>query len=114
MSKKKQKQTVETVAAIETVETVAIENLAEVTITEKRKGRPIVLGSARQLKLEAQAKRIAENGGVAKLGRPVVATSTRQQKIQERLNKLAAGEVIRRGRPKMIVAAETTAVEAIA
>ena len=114
MSKKKQKQTAETVAAIETVETVAIENLAEVTITEKRKGRPTVPGSARQMRLEAQAKRIAENGGIVKLGRPVVATSTRQQKIQERLSKLAAGEVIKRGRPKMIVAAEPTVTEATA
>lgn len=97
MSKKKQAQ------MVETTETVVIENLAEVTITEKRKpGRPTVPGSARQLKLEAQAKRIAENGGVARRGRPTVANSARQQKIQERLNKLEMGIVIKRGRPKMI------------
>jgi len=97
MGKKKQTQ------VIETTETVVIENLAEVTITEKRKpGRPAVPGSARQLKLEAQAKRIAENNGVLRRGRPISENSTRQQKIQERLNKLAAGMEIKRGRPKVV------------
>lgn len=94
----KQMQEQETV----TTEVVAIENVAEATVTTtKRLGRPVVEGSVRQLKLAAQKTRIEMNGGVVKLGRPVVGESKRQQQIQERLNKMAAGVEIKRGRPKM-------------
>ena len=69
---------------------------------QKRKpGRPVVEGSARQLKLAAQQVRAQLNGGVAKRGRPVVADSERQKRLAERESKLAAGIEIKRGRPKV-------------
>jgi len=99
MSKKKQKQETMTVET----ETVVIENVTEATVTTtKRRGRPVVENSNRQLVLAAKAARAEQNGGIVKRGRPTMNESARQQKIQERLNKLAAGIEIKRGRPKMI------------
>lgn len=104
MSKKK-------VQAVETVETVVVENLVEATVTEKRKpGRPAVAGCKRQLELAAKAARIQLNGGIVKRGRPIVGESKRQQVLAERAAKQAAGIEIKRGRPKMIT--EAAAAEA--
>lgn len=97
MSKKQNKQQ-ETV----TTEVVAIENVAEATVTTKRRGRPVAENSKHQLELAAKAARAQMNGGLVKRGRPVVGESKRQQQLQERLNKMAAGVEIKRGRPKMI------------
>jgi len=44
--------------------------------TTKRKGRPVVEGSARQARLAARAERAAQNGGVVKRGRPAKAKET--------------------------------------
>lgn len=105
---KKKKQTTE---ATVTTETVTLENITSATVTEKKKpGRPVIQNSVRQLKLEAQAKRVAENGGMLRRGRPVLPTSSRQQKLQDKLNKMAAGVIIKRGRPKMIKVEETAMV----
>jgi hypothetical protein len=38
-----------------------------------KRGRPVVEGSARQLREAARAERIAANGGVVKRGRPAKA-----------------------------------------
>jgi len=108
MSKKKQTQpAVEevtgTVVEEAVVETVVIENLVEAVVTEKRRGRPVVEGSARQLKLAAREARAQMNNGVVKRGRPVVINSARQQKFAEREAKRAAGIEIKRGRPKAAV-----------
>lgn len=92
MSKKKQKQ--ETM----TVETVVIENVTEATVTTtKRRGRPVVESSVRQLKLAAQAAR-----GEVKRGRPTNPNSNRQTKIAARMIVIANGGEVKRGRPKMI------------
>jgi len=81
-----------------TVETVEIENVVEATVTTKRRGRPVVEGSARQVKLMAKAAR----GGEIKRGRPANPNSNRQAKLAARMAALANGGEVRRGRPKMI------------
>jgi hypothetical protein len=42
----------------------------------KRKGRPVVEGSARQARLAARAERAAVNGGIVKRGRPAKVKET--------------------------------------
>lgn len=101
---KKKTQTQESV--IETTETVVIENLVEAVVTEKRRGRPVVEGSKRQLELAAKMARLQMNGGIVKRGRPIVGESKRQLVMAERAAKLAAGIEIKRGRPKMKVVVE--------
>lgn len=81
----------------ETVETVMVENIAEAVVT-KRRGRPVVENSTRQVRLAARAARVAA-GGEVKRGRPANQTSVRQQKLAERAAKLAQGIVVKRGRP---------------
>lgn len=96
---KKQKQidvAAQSEAAVETVQTEVV--TAEVTV-KKAPGRPVVAGSARQLKLAEQAEKRAK--GELKRGRPVVSNSARQQKLAERAAKLAAGLEIKPGRPKV-------------
>lgn len=67
---------------------------------KKHRGRPVVEGSTRQIKLAAQAAKLA-NGESVSRGRPSNPNSARQTKITNRLNKIAAGFEIKRGRPKM-------------
>jgi hypothetical protein len=55
-------------------------------------------GSARQERLAARAERVA-NGGSISRGRPVNPTSARAMKIADRQAKLAAGIVVKPGRP---------------
>jgi hypothetical protein len=91
MSKKQKQETM-------TVETVVIENVTEATVTTtKRRGRPVVESSVRQLKLAAQATR-----GEVKRGRPANPNSNRQTKIAARMIVIANGGEVKRGRPKMI------------
>jgi hypothetical protein len=78
-------------------ETVKIENMVEAVVT-KHRGRPVVEGSARQLRLAARAAR----GGEIKRGRPSNPNSNRQAKLAARIAILANGGEVRRGRPKMI------------
>ena len=82
------------------VETVvpAVVKVEEISV---RRGRPVVTDSERQKRLAARAERAAVNGGEVKRGRPANPTSARQARIAEKLAKMAAGEVIKRGRPKM-------------
>ena len=101
MAKKKQTET----AAV--TETVAIENLAEVTVTKRKPGRPVVADSARQMRLAAQAAK----GGDVRRGRPANPTSARQQRMADRAAKMEAGVEIKRGRPKMVKAEAVENVE---
>ena len=65
----------------------------------KRPGRPVVQGSARQLRLaELEAKRAA---GQLRRGRPTVEGSERQKRLAAIEAKRAAGIEIKPGRPKM-------------
>jgi hypothetical protein len=65
------------------------------------RGRPVIMNSLRQAKLEAQKIRLA-NGGKLEKGRPENPNSVRQLRIAERNAKLAAGIVIKRGAPKRV------------
>jgi hypothetical protein len=65
-----------------TVKSVDLENLIQQSKQVKKmsksestgkRGRPVVEGSARQLREAARAERIAANGGVVKRGRPAKA-----------------------------------------
>ena len=67
-----------------------------------QKGRPVVEGSARQIRLaELEARKLA-NGGVVKRGRPAAEGSDRQMKLAARSAKLALGLEVKPGRPKVI------------
>jgi hypothetical protein len=92
----------ELVAELETVAEAEASVVVEV-VEEKveRRGRPVVAGSVRQLKLAGIAERIAA-GAEIKRGRPVAATSVRQQKFADRAAKEAAGIKVGPGRPRMV------------
>jgi len=81
------------------MENVVTIEAAPVAATEKRRGRPVVPGSVRQMKLLEKAERI-DNGYVGR-GRPINSESKRQQVLAERLAKISSGIEIKRGRPKM-------------
>jgi hypothetical protein len=83
------------------LETVAEAEAPVVEEKVERRGRPVVAGSVRQLKLAGIAERIAA-GAEIKRGRPVAATSVRQQKFADRAAKEAAGIKVGPGRPKMV------------
>jgi hypothetical protein len=93
MAKKNKETVVETPVVAEVVAT-------EVVVV-KQKGRPVVAGSVRQLKLAAVAAKVAA-GAEIKRGRPVAATSARQQKFADKAAKVAAGIKVGPGRPKMV------------
>lgn len=76
-------------------------------VKSTKRGRPVLEGSARQMRLQARAERVA-NGGSIERGRPTNSGSARQQRLAERAAKLAAGIEIKRGAPKKVV------VEAVA
>lgn len=107
MSKKTKKTEVaEAVAETPAIETpTATETVTPVVVAEEKAkgkpGRPIIEGSARQLRLQARAEKLA-NGGAVKRGRPAVEGSARQLRLQARAEKLAQGLEIKPGRPKMI------------
>lgn len=83
---------------------------------ELKRGRPVNGTSARQARLAELAAKAEMNGGSVKRGRPVNGESERQKRLAERAAKVEAGNVIKRGRPKMekveTVVAETVATEA--
>lgn len=64
-----------------------------------KRGRPVKEGSKRQEVLAKRAARV-EAGGVISKGRPSDPNSARQKKLADRAARLAAGEVIAPGRPK--------------
>lgn len=73
--------------------------MSEVKTTKR--GRPTVEGSARQMRLQARAERVA-NGGSIERGRPTNSSSARQQRLADRQAKIAAGIEIKRGAPKKV------------
>lgn len=80
---------------------MSTENTTVATATEtKRRGRPAVEGSKRQLVLAARAEKMA-SGDQIKRGRPTSTTSNRYLKMQEKAERIARGEVIKPGRPKV-------------
>jgi hypothetical protein len=78
------------------------------TTTAKR-GRPVVNGSARQVKLANQAAIIA-NGETISRGRPSNPESKRQARLAAQAARAAAGIEIKVGRPKMAKAETAEAV----
>ena len=94
----------------------AIASKSEVVVdikntTEKRKGRPIMVGSKRQEHLSKRQERAGKNGGIIKRGRPTVEGSARQARVI-RWNELKANGIeIKRGRPKTIKIEQPVIVE---
>ena len=72
------------------------------------KGRPTVVGSARQARLAAREARVAAGGKVQR-GRPAVEGSARQAKLAAQAARVAAGGTIKRGRPATKKVAEVAA-----
>ena len=73
--------TVETVQTIDNSVSTPSTTTSAIVVTLP-KGRPVVEGSARQIKLKAMQERIAANGGVAiGRGRPVNPDSDRQKSL---------------------------------
>ena len=104
MAKKKTNAVIVNEVAAEVLVPTVAEVVAEVSVVEEKvekRGRPVVEGSVRQLKLAAIAEKIA-SGAEIKRGRPVAATSVRQQKFADRAAKEAAGIKVGPGRPKMV------------
>lgn len=83
-------------------------NTEQVTTEAKRRGRPVVEGSARQAKLAAQYEKV-QNGGTISRGRPSDPNSRRQERLAAQAARVAAGIVIKPGRPKMVKPIETEA-----
>jgi hypothetical protein len=94
-------------------ETTTIAETVETTVETAKRGRPIVVGSARQTKLAAQAAKVA-NGETISRGRPTNPESNRQARLAAQAARAAAGIEIKVGRPKMVKVEETKAVEAVA
>lgn len=90
---------VEAAVTIEKEEEIDLAKIDAVLEAAKRPGRPVVQGSARQLRLaELEAKRAA---GQLRRGRPTVEGSERQKRLAAIEAKRAAGIEIKPGRPKM-------------
>jgi hypothetical protein len=70
-------------------------------VKSTKRGRPVLEGSARQMRLQARAERVS-NGGSIERGRPTNSGSARQQRLAERAAKLAAGIEVKRGAPKKV------------
>ena len=71
-------------------------------IVEKKKGRPVVVGSKRQEHLNKRKERMEKNNGVVKRGRPTVDGSARQARIAKWNELKSNGVEIKRGRPKVV------------
>ena len=111
MSKKNKNTAPET--SVEATESVIVE-VVEATETKvevadaKAKGRPANPTSKRQMKIaERNEKREA---GLLKKGRPTVEGSKRQVVLAAREAKKANGEIIKRGRPKVVKVEEPVVV----
>lgn len=79
-------------------ETVTTVETTVVNEVKAQRGRPVVEGSARQLKLAGIAERIAA-GQEIKRGRPSNPNSSRQARLAAQAARAAAGYVIKPGRP---------------
>ena len=64
-----------------------------------KRGRPVEGESVRQQRLAELKAKAEANGGVIKRGRAINGESVRQKRLAEREAKLAAGVVVKRGRP---------------
>ena len=64
-----------------------------------KRGRPVEGESVRQQRLAELKAKAEANGGVIKRGRAINGESARQKRLAEREAKLAAGVVVKRGRP---------------
>jgi hypothetical protein len=92
-----------TAVLISLIEKKALEAGIKESMDEKQaRGRKINPTSARQQRLAARAM-LLENGPIQK-GRKPNPTSDRQQRLAAWEAKKAMGEIVRRGRPKMVVA----------
>lgn len=102
VSKMKSLKEVEAVIAEFTAKNAAATSTAADTAvkSEKKPGRPIVEGCARQIRLAKMAEKAAK--GELKRGRPANPDSERQKRIQEREIKKQNGETIKRGRPAKV------------
>ena len=69
-------------------------------VTAKR-GRPVIAGCARQIKLAARDERVA-NGGSVERGRPNNPNSARQIRLAEAAARKANGIAIKVGRPRLV------------
>jgi len=76
-------------------------NTEQLTTETKRRGRPVVEGSARQAKLAAQFEKV-QNGGTIAKGRPSNPSSKRQERLAIQAARIAAGFIVKPGRPKMV------------
>lgn len=94
------KAQLEEVIATKSKPTIDIENTP--VLIEKKKGRPVVVGSKRQEHLNKRNERIEKNGGVVKRGRPTVEGSARQARVMRWSELKANGVEIKRGRPKVV------------
>ena len=80
-------------------ETTTIEATEATEVKVERRGRPIEMNSARQMKIQKIVAKIM-NGEVIKRGRPINSDSVRQQRLDAIKEKQANGIEIKRGRPK--------------
>lgn len=78
------------------------------TTVPKQKGRPVVAGSNRQIRLAERMARIAAGDSISK-GRPSNPTSARQARLAAQEARKAAGIVIKPGRPKVVKTEEVVA-----
>ena len=81
------------------------------TPENKKRGRPVIEGSARQAKVTAKAAKLA-NGELISRGRPSNPSSKRQSRLASQANRVAAGLTIKVGRPKKMVITSEIAVSA--
>jgi hypothetical protein len=70
-----------------------------VVIESAKRGRPVIDGSVRQVKLAAQAAKVAAGGSISR-GRPSNPTSARQARLAAQDARKASGLDIKVGRPK--------------
>ncbi len=70
-------------------------------VSTAKRGRPVIDGCARQIKLSVRAERIA-NGGSAERGRPNNPNSARQVRLALIAFKKEQGIIVKAGRPKLV------------
>jgi CRISPR/Cas system-associated exonuclease Cas4 (RecB family) len=77
------------------------QTIETVEVKVERRGRPVLEGSARQIRLAKMEEKKAK-GIEIKRGRPTDTSSARQQRLALRQEKIEQGKEVKRGRPKMI------------
>jgi len=92
----------EAIASKSIINEVIIGTESAPIVIEKKKGRPVVVGSKRQEHLNKRKERMEKNNGIVKRGRPVVENSARQTRIIKWNELKNNGVEIKRGRPKVV------------